>query len=106
MGELLERQSLAHRDAVGHAALAAEHAGLADDLVNFHWDPVTAAVAVGWPGATTSRRGLRISVDAAGVLQMREDPAGVAVDVVDHVNGASFTSWWLRSVETAHARTG
>ena len=102
MGELLERQSLAHRDAVGHATLAAEHAGLADDLVNFHWDPVTAAVAVGWPGATVTGRRLRISVDAGGSLLMRDDPAGVTVDVVEHVDGAAFTPWWLGSVESAH----
>ena len=33
------------------AQLAAAHAGLPDDLVNFHWDPLTAAIATGW-GAT------------------------------------------------------
>ena len=32
--------------------LAAAHDGLPDDLVNFHWDPITAAVAVGWPEVT------------------------------------------------------
>lgn len=103
LGELLARQSLAHRDDVGHHRLAAEHEGLADDLVNVHWDPVTAAVAAGWAGADIARRRLRISVDRDGLLHTADDPAGVPIDVVARVDGDGLTRWWLSSVEAADA---
>ena len=32
--------------------LGREHLGLPDDLLNFHYDPIACAVAVGWSGAT------------------------------------------------------
>ena len=42
IGELLARQSDTYAIDSGMPALARAHAGLASDLVNFHWDPVTA----------------------------------------------------------------
>ncbi|MCP9490341.1 MAG: nucleoside hydrolase [Solirubrobacteraceae bacterium MAG38_C4-C5] len=51
LGALLARQSEARRDDLRLARLARSHAGLPDDLVNFHHDPVTCAVALGWQGA-------------------------------------------------------
>ena len=48
VGALLAAQSVAHADDGGMAALGAAFPGLPDDLVNFHWDPLTAAIAIGW----------------------------------------------------------
>lgn len=106
VGELLALQSLAHRDKVGHAALAAEHDGLADDLVNFHWDPVTAAIATGWAEAEITTRRLRSFTDAAGVWRTVEDPDGREAQVVDRVDGDSFAEWWTDAVDAAHKRAG
>jgi inosine-uridine nucleoside N-ribohydrolase len=49
LGQLLAAQSEAYAADTGKAELGRLHAALPDDLVNFLWDPVTAAVAVGWP---------------------------------------------------------
>jgi purine nucleosidase len=51
LGDLLARQSLAHAEEAGMRALARAHAGLPNDLLNFQYDPVACAVAVGWRGA-------------------------------------------------------
>jgi purine nucleosidase len=52
LGELLSRQGEAHGQANQMEKLGREHSGLPDDLLNFHYDPVTCAVALGWSGAT------------------------------------------------------
>jgi purine nucleosidase len=76
IGALLARQSALHGRDRDFATLARDHAGLADDLVNFHWDPLTAAVATGWPGA---------AVDDTRVVR--------------DVDTEAFTELWLRAVE-------
>ena len=56
-GGLMARQAAAYRDDRGQAgARARAHAGLPDDLANFHHDPLAAAVAAGWDGVTIERR--------------------------------------------------
>lgn len=99
-GALVARQSEVYADDLGHAALAAAHPALADDLVNFHWDPVTAAVAVGWPGATMTSHRLSWSDDGA-VLHLVDDPAGRPVEVVTDVDVDAFTEVFLTAVEAA-----
>jgi hypothetical protein len=37
-------------DLLALAELGRAHAGLPDDIVNFHHDPLTCAVALGWAG--------------------------------------------------------
>jgi len=49
LGDLLAAQSEVYAADTGKTNLGRTYAALPDDLVNFHWDPVTAAVAVGWP---------------------------------------------------------
>ena len=50
LGELLARQSQAYAADSGMGRLGRAHAALPDDLVNFHYDPVACAVALGWRG--------------------------------------------------------
>lgn len=47
LGELLARQSEAHGVDSDKVALGPAHAGLPDDLLNFHYDPVACALALG-----------------------------------------------------------
>jgi inosine-uridine nucleoside N-ribohydrolase len=99
VGALLARQSEMHAGDGDVGALAHAHDGLSDDLVNFHWDPVTAAVAVGWEGASLEERVLACATDEGGVLQFSGDEAGRRATVVTAVDGIAFTDVFLACVE-------
>jgi purine nucleosidase len=102
LGRLLANQSETHAHDAGFDALARAHAGLPDDLVNFHWDPVTCAVALGWPGAQVEARHLSTRL-VDGVLTFVEDPAGVQHRVVTSIDGDAFGELWLTAIELAAA---
>jgi purine nucleosidase len=76
------------------------HAGLPDDLLNFQYDPVACAVAVGWPGAVVQEQRLR-PVMEGDVLRFQPDQDGRLVRVVVDLDRASFTDAWLAAVEAA-----
>jgi purine nucleosidase len=103
MGELLARQSEAHGEDIGKSALGPAYAGLPDDLVNFHYDPLACAVAVGWPGAVVEERRLRIGMDGP-VLRFLPDAEGRSARVVVDVDGSAFSEAWLSAVRTACRR--
>lgn len=100
LGRLLAQQGEAWAADTGMPELGKAFRGLPDDLLNFHYDPVTCAVALGWPGATKSVRQLR-PVLADDVLRCRPDENGRQFTVVSTVDGDAFTQAWLRAVETA-----
>jgi inosine-uridine nucleoside N-ribohydrolase len=100
LGALLARQSEVHADDGGMAALARAHAALPDDLVNFHWDPVTAAIAAGWDGGDVQDRTLTTVVDH-GVLHYVDDRRGRRTSVVRAVDGSAFADLFLERVEAA-----
>jgi purine nucleosidase len=98
VGALLARQALAHGTEHRMADLGAAYAGLPDDLLNFQYDPVAAAVAVGWTGATLATERL-VPVREGGVLRFAPDPAGYPVKVLVDVDGPAFAETWLAAVE-------
>jgi inosine-uridine nucleoside N-ribohydrolase len=100
LGELLARQGEAHGEDHGMAALGRAHAGLPDDLLNFQYDPVACAVAVGWPGAVIKEQHLR-PVTEGERLRFQPGQDGPLVRVVVDLDGASFTDTWLAAVEAA-----
>ena len=97
VGRLLARQARAYAQDTDRAALAAAHEGLPDDLLNFHWDPVTAALAVGWSGAGVEEIGLRPRL-AAGVLAFARARSGPQHRILTSVDPAAFTEAWLEAV--------
>jgi len=104
VGRLLAQQSEVYAASRDMAALGRAHPLLADDLVNFHWDPVTCAVAVGWPGIEMSR--VRVTGEVIdGVLLLRETADGRPARFVTTVDAEAFHEAWLTSIETA-ARAG
>lgn len=103
LGELLARQSLAHAEETGMAALGKAHAALADDLLNFHYDPVACAVAVGWPGVEIVEVNIR-SVLEDNLLRLFADNTGRRMRVVTKVDPADFRELWLSRVEAAQHR--
>lgn len=100
VGELLARQSLARADGAGYAALGRDHPALPEDLVNFHWDPVTCAVALGWSGATTEVREL-VPVREHDGLRFEAQSGGRHTRVVTSIDGPALAETWLHAVQTA-----
>jgi purine nucleosidase len=100
LGELLARQGEAYGEDSRMAELGRTHTGLPDDLVNFHYDPVACAVAVGWRGATIQELRLQPVVDGE-VLRFQPSQGGRLMRVVADLDGASFTETWLGAVELA-----
>ncbi len=98
IGELLARQSLANARDNRVNELPHHHPDLPDDLVNFHWDPITCAVAVAWPGVRVEEHSLVVSLDE-GVLRWNSDPEGRPIKVVTHIDGCAFNEVWIQAVE-------
>jgi purine nucleosidase len=105
IGRLLAAQSEAHRDDNNLTYLAANYEGIADDIVNFHWDPATCGVAVGWGVATVEAMQLRAELGNDQVLRFHRDPAGHAVRVVTDINPDAFNERWIRAIERIDGRT-
>ena len=103
LGQLLARQGRAHGLAHQMEKLGREHDGLPDDLVNFQYDPVACAVAVGWSGATTEDVRLRPVLEG-GVLSFQPDPMGRLIRIVVDVDSAAFDKRWMSAAEWAGTR--
>lgn len=99
VGALLARQSVSHGTERDHAALGRAHEALPDDLVNFHWDPVTCAAALGWSGVRCEEMQLRPVLD--GHLRFEPHRGGRRTTVVTGVRGEAFTDVWLAAVANA-----
>ena len=78
VGDLMARQAEAY-GVDRRAGLADAHPKLPDDLLNFHHDPLAAAVAVGWDGVT------------------------IEGTVVTDVDGDAFSDRWLAAIEHLHS---
>ena len=100
LGQLLARQNEEHGEAYQMEELGHQHPGLPDDLLNFQYDPVACAVALGWSGATMEDMRLR-PVLRDGLLFFEPHPEGRSMRVVLDVNGAAFRDMWLSAVEVA-----
>jgi len=104
LGQLLARQARVQAEQRATPDLALEHSGLPGDLLAFHHDPLTVAVALKWPGVTVAERRLT-PVTEAGILHFAgcsegDDrpehgrPVAVAVDV----DAPAFAERWLAAV--------
>ncbi len=100
LGELLARQSEAHAHDHGIIELATAHSGLPDDLLNFHYDPVACAVAVGWSGAVVEEQPLSPTLNGK-LFRWQPDQAGRRSRVLVDLDGQRFTETWLAAVEAA-----
>ncbi len=105
LGALIARQGEAHEADYSMNDLGRAHPGLPDDLLNFQYDPVACAVALGWPGGTVEDMRLRVSMDG-DLLRFEPDPAGRTTRVLVDVDGARFAETWLTAVEHADRGRG
>jgi len=98
VGQLLARQARAHGDEYQLRTLSCAHAALPDDLLNFQYDPVACAVALGWTGARVEPISLRPQMDG-DVLRFDRVDGGKVVNVVTEVDADAFAERWLSAVE-------
>jgi purine nucleosidase len=102
IGELLAHQACAHGEEHDMPGLGRAHPALPDDILNFHFDPVACAVALGWQGAEIEA--VQIEPVLQGeVLRFRVTGKGPTRLVVD-VDGDVFVETWLAAVAFAEHR--
>jgi purine nucleosidase len=94
LGRLLADQAEAHGHDWDMAAMGRAHAGLPDDLLNFQYDPVAVAVALGWPGAVVQEMPL-VPVAAGDLLRFVRRPEGRPTRVMVDLDGTGFGELWL-----------
>ena len=104
LGQLLAGQGEAHGQDWEMAAMGRAYAGLPDDLLNFQYDPVAVAVALGWSGAVVQEIPLRPVADE--VLRFQPEQAGRPTRVVVDLDGAAFAETWFAAVEAAQQSPG
>jgi purine nucleosidase len=102
LGKLLARQAGAHGEEHDMSAFGRAHGELPDDLLNFQYDVVAAAVALELPVATLTQQRLRPRLDGA-ILRFEEHPTGRVVSVATSVDGERLNELWIRAVEAADA---
>jgi purine nucleosidase len=104
LGALLARQCAAYAQDHRLAEVGRTHPGLPDDLVNFHWDPVACAVAVGWAGAVTAQVRLRTVYDG-DLLRFETHEDGRSTRVLISIDGVGFVDTWISCVEAGQRST-
>lgn len=100
LGQLLQRQALAHAAGNRVDELARRYRGLPDDLLNFQHDPLAGVVAAGWSEVTAETLRLSPTYDDH-VLSFVRDPEGREATVVLGADGPAFEELWLNRVEGA-----
>ncbi len=100
LGQLLARQGSAHAEDNNMSELARTHRGLPDDLLNFQYDGVACAVALGWSGAILGEVRLAPVLDG-DVLRFEADERGRPTRVLLDLDTADFTERWLVAVAAA-----
>jgi inosine-uridine nucleoside N-ribohydrolase len=100
LGALIADQGAAHGFDFDMSTMGRDHTGLPDDLLNFQYDPVACAAALGWTGATSEAVRLRTAYDGE-LLRFHRDPGGRPVRVVTDLDSDAFTDAWLTAVEAA-----
>jgi inosine-uridine nucleoside N-ribohydrolase len=102
LGSLIADQSERHAIDNGRLALPAEFPSLPEDLLNFQYDPLACAVAVGWPGAVVQTIGVDLSFEGS-FLRMRELDSAPPMRIVTDVDAERFEADWLAAVVRASA---
>jgi inosine-uridine nucleoside N-ribohydrolase len=98
LGRLLADQAELHARDNGRSQLGRSYPGLPNDLLNFQYDPLACAAALGWKGVTLEDVPTRVELSADRLWTTRED--GVpALRVATKVDGPAFEEAWLQAVE-------
>ena len=97
LARLIADQAELHARDNGRPELAAGYEGLPDDLLNFHYDPLACAVALGWDGVTIEELPCLLEV-RDGLLHMLRREGAPNLRVVTAVDAERFEEAWLDAV--------
>jgi inosine-uridine nucleoside N-ribohydrolase len=98
LGALLARQARAFDRPDRNTGLDRQRCpALPADFINFLYDPLGCAVALGWSGATIDELPLQITIED-GWLHQRVADGGQPTRVVTRVDGPAFDALWLAVV--------
>jgi purine nucleosidase len=98
LGRLLADQAERHARDNGRTELGVDFPLLPNDLLNFHYDPLACAVALGWDGVTIEEIATQLELRSNRLL-LRIRPGYPTLPVATGVDGARFEEEWLRAVE-------
>ena len=94
LGRLIARQAVAQAAAEKKQEYGRQFSRLPDDLLNFHYDPLTCAAALGWDGIEIRDFTIKCELRGATLLQ-RVDSSGTRMRVATSVDGDRFNRHWL-----------
>lgn len=97
LGKLLARQAEEWKKDEKMAEKYKDCENIPKDIINFQYDPLTAAVALGWDGVKVEELPLIIE-EKDKILHERIDNAGKIFKVVTKVDGIRFNEFWLERV--------
>lgn len=99
IGQLIARQGEAYAREQDHEARYGRTcARVPDDILNFHHDPLTCAIALGWHEGVEIRELSLTSEIIDGWLHQRPDSGGRLARIVTRVDGERFSDLWLKVV--------
>jgi purine nucleosidase len=97
LARLLADQGEAHARDLGRTDLGKAYAALPDDLLNFQYDPLACAVAIGWRGASVTELPVASRIED-GLLKLSIEDGSKPLRVATDVDAASFDEAWLDAV--------
>jgi purine nucleosidase len=103
LGRLIADQGEMHARDHGRVALALDHPALPDDLLNFQYDPLACAAALGWDGVAVETLRCAYEREPDGLLRMTLADDGAPLRTATAVDAARFEASWLDAVCRASA---
>jgi purine nucleosidase len=101
---LIADQGEMHARDNGRTELPRDFPALPDDLLNFHYDPLACAVALGWDGVSVEPIPCALEREPDGLLRMEPRDGERALRTVTSVDAERFEAAWLDAVLVASAR--
>ncbi len=97
LGQLLAKQAEEFAKDQNFAEKYKDCRNVPKDIINFQYDPLAVAVALGWDGVKIEKLSL-VMDEADGVLSERIDNSGKIFKVATRVDGERFSEFWLERV--------
>jgi inosine-uridine nucleoside N-ribohydrolase len=105
LGRLIADQGERHAEDNGRRELPPAYPALPADLLNFQYDPLACAVAVGWDGAGLDDVACELEMEPDGLLRMTARKDGRPLRTITSVDALRFERVWLDAVVRASERT-